>query len=250
MTMPGMKEATQAISHIDYMSCEQVFVPGGVQPNEDGWILLLQHTKNIGLKRVTYCFVFKRWFDTIIAACLLVVLSPLLLLVAIIIQLRDGGSPLFRQIRIGQNGRPFVMYKFRTMIPDRRIAQMAFHGSDRRVRHKTTYDPRVTRMGRFLRRTSIDELPQLINVVRGEMSLVGPRPELPEIVMHYAPWQHQRHLVKPGLTGWWQIQGRSDLPMHEHTELDIYYVMNQSFRLDIQVLMQTFRILLSRSGAF
>ncbi len=138
----------------------------------------------------------------------------------------------------------------RTMIPDRRKERLPFGETDCRQRHKTPNDPRLTRVGKFLRRTSIDELPQLLNVVRGQMSLVGPRPELPEITERYAAWRHRRHLVRPGLTGWWQVQGRSDLPMHENTELDLYYVEHGSFRLDLRIVLRTFHILFSRKGAF
>jgi lipopolysaccharide/colanic/teichoic acid biosynthesis glycosyltransferase len=116
--------------------------------------------------------------------------------------------------------------------------------------HKIKDDPRVTRVGRLIRRTSIDELPQLINVIRGEMSLIGPRPELPQIVRDYEPWMHRRHLVRPGLTGWWQVRGRSDLPMHEHTDLDIYYVEHVSWRLDLRILKQTVRIVVCGLGAY
>jgi lipopolysaccharide/colanic/teichoic acid biosynthesis glycosyltransferase len=125
-----------------------------------------------------------------------------------------------------------------------------FKAADGTWRHKMPDDPRVTRAGRLLRRTSVDEWPQLINVIRGQMSLVGPRPELPNIVKTYEPWQHLRHLVRPGMTGWWQVQGRSDLPMHEHTELDLYYVKHVSFRLDLQITARTVGVVLRGLGAF
>ncbi len=115
---------------------------------------------------------------------------------------------------------------------------------------KARNDPRVTRVGRFLRRTSLDELPQLFNVLRGDMSLVGPRPELPEIVATYEAWQHDRHRVLPGLSGWWQIHGRSDKPMHQHTELDIYYVSHVSFLLDVYILLRTLVVVIAGRGAF
>ena len=199
---------------------------------------------------VVYIAVFKPTFDFVMSAVLVVLLSPLLLLVAAALRLENRGPVLFRQTRIGRQGRTFVAWKFRTMIPDRRSNTAPYGGPERRLRHKTRNDPRVTRLGKLLRRTSIDELPQLFNVLRGEMSLVGPRPELPDIVARYAPWQHRRHLVKPGITGWWQVRGRSELPMHENTELDLYYVMHQSLGLDLRILAETVRAVVGCSGAF
>jgi lipopolysaccharide/colanic/teichoic acid biosynthesis glycosyltransferase len=214
------------------------------------WISLLEALPNCSSWRLFYISVLKRWFDLIVGGIALVMLLPLLTLVAGAILLSMGTPVIFRQVRVGRNGKTFVMYKFRTMIADRRNQKGHFDGPERRMRHKTSHDPRVTRLGRFLRRTSIDELPQLINVVRGDMSLIGPRPEIPHIVDGYAAWQHRRHLVKPGITGWWQVHGRSDLPMHEHTELDIYYVEHLSLRLDLYIVLCTFRAVLSRAGAF
>jgi lipopolysaccharide/colanic/teichoic acid biosynthesis glycosyltransferase len=192
----------------------------------------------------------KRWSDVVVASALLVLLLPVLAAISLAIWTTTRRSPIFRQMRVGLNGRLFVVYKFSTMIPDRRKTPMEIAMPERRRRHKSLHDPRVTPIGRFLRRTSLDELPQLLNVVRGDMSLVGPRPELPEIVASYAPWQNARHMVRPGMTGWWQVQGRSDLPMHEHTELDIYYVRNQSFQLDLEIVFLTIRVLMNKSGAF
>jgi lipopolysaccharide/colanic/teichoic acid biosynthesis glycosyltransferase len=239
--MVGRKEAIMVSQTADHVE---------IQVEDSTWKSLLELMQYCDIRRLLYCYVFKRWFDFIGAAVALVVLSPFLLLVAFVIWLEAPGSVIFRQTRIGRNGRSFVILKFRTMIPDRRKARLPFEGQDRRAQHKTRHDPRVTRLGRLLRRTSIDELPQLINILRGEMSFIGPRPELIEIVNRYAPWQHQRHLVRPGLTGWWQVQGRSDLPMHEHTELDIYYIDNLSFAFDMLILLRTIRIVLLTCGAF
>ena len=214
------------------------------------WVTLLEAAQGQRRARLMYCLVFKRWFDVLMASLAVVALTPLLLIIALVIWFDTRGSVIYRQPRIGRYGRPFVMYKFRTMIPDRRQGTRPYGGPERRRAHKTTSDPRVTRTGRFMRRSSLDELPQLFNVLRGEMSLVGPRPELPEIVRNYEPWQHRRHLVLPGITGWWQTHGRSDLMMHEHTELDIYYIENISLGMDIRILLRTLRTFAPQSGAF
>jgi len=116
--------------------------------------------------------------------------------------------------------------------------------------HKALDDPRVTPLGRYLRRASLDELPQLVNVLRGQMSLVGPRPELPWIVARYEPWQHARHVVPPGMTGWWQINGRSELPLHLNTQLDLFYIQNFSVLLDLRILARTLGVVIRGRGAF
>jgi exopolysaccharide biosynthesis polyprenyl glycosylphosphotransferase len=223
---------------------------GELTSSQLAWISFLELVGSDAAGRIVYVSVLKRCVDIFVSLLLLVVLCLPLLIVALAIKLESRGPVIFRQARIGRNGRHFVMFKFRTMMPDRRVATQPFADQERRHDHKTPNDPRVTRLGRFLRRTSIDELPQLLNVLRGEMSLVGPRPELPMIVSRYAPWQHQRHLVLPGMTGWWQIQGRSGLPMHEHTKLDIYYINHVSFWLDIYIMLYTIKVVLFRSGAF
>ncbi len=216
----------------------------------DAWLTYLDVADDISVKRVVYLRWIKRGLDFVGALSLLIVLSPLILLILVAIQIESRGSAIFRQDRVGKNGSVFTIYKFRTMIPDRRDRQAPYTGEERRKRHKTPRDPRVTTVGAFLRRTSLDELPQLLNVLKGEMSFIGPRPELPSIVARYEPWQHERHLVRPGLSGWWQVTGRSDLPMHENTELDIYYVQYSAFILDLQIFFKTFGALIQRRGAF
>jgi exopolysaccharide biosynthesis polyprenyl glycosylphosphotransferase len=182
----------------------------------------------------------KRVFDLIGALLGLALAGPLMLWVAL--RLRLGGSrPLFVHERVGQNGRRFRLYKFRTLRDDVDAYEVAPRG-----RH----DPRVTPYGRWLRNTSIDELPQLVNVLRGEMSLVGPRPEMPFIVERYDEWQRRRLTVKPGITGLWQILGRKDLPMHENLQYDFYYIRNRSLLLDASILLRTIGAVLSRRGAF
>jgi lipopolysaccharide/colanic/teichoic acid biosynthesis glycosyltransferase len=220
------------------------------QEGVDAWLAFLDVAGNISMARVVYLTWVKRGFDIAGSMLLLACLSPLLLLIALAIRLESSGDIIFRQERVGRDGKLFTVYKFRTMIPDRRSLKMTFLGDERRRSHKTPRDPRVTFVGAFLRRTSLDELPQFFNVLKGEMSFIGPRPELPSIVVRYESWQHERHLVRPGLSGWWQVVGRSDLPMHQNTELDVYYVRNCSFLLDLQIFVRTFGALLKGRGAF
>jgi exopolysaccharide biosynthesis polyprenyl glycosylphosphotransferase len=192
----------------------------------------------------------KRSSDILVSAILLTLLAPVLVLAMLAIRLDSQGPAIFAQERIGRCGRPFRILKFRTMTHNPGGELIWLRDHDGRVCHKMHNDPRVTRVGRWLRTTSVDELPQLWNILRGDMSLVGPRPELPAIVATYEPWQHERHRVRPGLTGWWQVSGRSDKPMHEHTELDLYYVRNQSLLLDMQILLKTVVVVFKGIGAF
>lgn len=184
--------------------------------------------------------VFKRAFDLAAGLVLFVIVLPITLLVAVAVWVDLGNPVILRQERIGKDGRRFKVYKFRTMQPDRRTAAgLSYVGADRRVVHKSTDDPRLTSVGRFLRKWSLDELPQLWNVLRGQMSLVGPRPELVQIVQQYEPWQHRRHEVKPGLTGLWQVSARGDGLMHHATHIDLEYVDSLSFRSDLRILVKT-----------
>lgn len=202
----------------------------------------------LGSARGTYCRAVKPVFDALAGFVLLMLFLPVLLLVALTVRLKLGKHVLYRQERVGRDGRPFVMYKFRTMQPDRRKAAMPFEGIDRRVSHKRDDDPRHTPLGRFLRRSSLDELPQLWNVVMGQMSLVGPRPELPHVVAKYQPWQHARHQVKPGLTGFWQVSERAGGLAHEGVHLDIDYLHRLSLWTDLSVLVRTVPVTLRRTG--
>jgi lipopolysaccharide/colanic/teichoic acid biosynthesis glycosyltransferase len=173
-------------------------------------------------------------------------------LVALAIRLEGRGPILYCPMRVGENGRLFRMYKFRTMVvgADKLQARVTHQDDQGREIHKIPDDPRVTRVGRFLRRKSLDELPQIFNVIRGEMSLVGPRPEMPELVDKYEPWQRKRFVVPQGMTGWWQVNGRSDRPMHLHTEDDLYYVQHYSIWLDLQILFRTVWVALRGKGAY
>jgi lipopolysaccharide/colanic/teichoic acid biosynthesis glycosyltransferase len=175
-----------------------------------------------------------------------------LLVIAIAIRLETKGPALFRQRRVGENGRLFDMLKFRTMVADAeaRQGEVLTKIDTGELVHKRRDDPRVTRVGRLLRRYSLDEFPQLINVLRGDMSLVGPRPELPWLVEKYNPWQRKRFAVPQGITGWWQISGRSDKPMHLNTDDDLYYVYNYSLWLDLWILLRTPLAILKGRGAF
>ena len=183
----------------------------------------------------------KRVFDLVVSTLLLVFLWPVMLFIAVWIRLDSPGPALFRQQRVGKNGTLFTMYKFRTMVIDAEDYQEEVNRRDEdgNIIHKRPDDPRVTRLGRFLRKTSLDELPQLFNVLKGEMSLVGPRPELPWLVEKYEPWQRKRFAVPQGITGWWQVHKRADSVMHLSTKDDLYYVYNYSLWLDIKILFMT-----------
>ena len=194
----------------------------------------------------------KRLMDLTLAGLGLLGLWPVMLIVAILIKLEDGGPIVYSGLRVGENGRLFFMHKFRSMVPNADklqhvVSQKDEHGH---LLFKHANDPRITRIGRFIRRTSIDELPQLFNVIKGEMSLVGPRPELPWLVEAYEPWQRKRFAVPQGITGWWQVNGRSDNPMHIHTDQDLYYIQHYSLWLDIQILWRTISVVLWGKGAF
>ena len=186
----------------------------------------------------TYARAVKPVADVLGAALLLLLLLPVLVVVAVSVRITLGPGVLFRQERVGRDGRVFHVLKFRTMLPDRRCESRRVD-VDRRQRHKTVHDPRHTELGRFLRRWSLDELPQLLNVVRGEMSLVGPRPELVSVVEQHALWGHSRHLVRPGLTGLWQTTARADGPTHQFVHLDDLYVRSLSPRNDLRILLTT-----------
>ena len=189
--------------------------------------------------------------DRLAAALLLVVLSPLLLMAAIVIRFDTPGPAVFRQTRVGLDGRPFTIFKLRTMQVDAeaRLAALMAVNEGAGPLFKMAVDPRTTRVGRTLRRTSIDELPQLVNVLRGEMSLIGPRPGLPAETMTYDDWVGRRLRVKPGLTGAWQVGGRSNLSWTDSVRLDIDYVDNATLRDDVRIVVKTARVVIGRDGA-
>lgn len=179
----------------------------------------------------------KRLFDIVISALLLVFLSPLFLVLVLSVRLSLGSPVLFKQIRPGLHGKPFTMYKFRTMTDE-----MDEHG------RLLPDEQRLTKLGRFLRSTSLDELPELINVLKGDMSLVGPRPLLMDYLPLYTPEQARRHEVRPGITGWAQVNGRNEISWEEKFEYDVWYVDNRSFLLDIKILWMTLIAVLRREG--
>ncbi len=200
-----------------------------------------------------YQRMIKRAFDLFVSILFLPLALPLMGVIAIIIRLeKPQGIILLRQTRVGENGKLFHMLKFRTMLPNAEELRHLVERTDNegKIIHKSLDDPRVTHVGKLLRRTSLDELPQIFNVLKGEMSLVGPRPELPYLVDQYETWQRQRFAVPQGITGWWQINGRSDKPMHLNTEDDLYYVQNYSIFLDLFILVKTISAVISSKGAY
>jgi exopolysaccharide biosynthesis polyprenyl glycosylphosphotransferase len=218
-----------------------------VRPTAGLTLLHVDHPQLGGIREVV-----KDVFDRCAAAIALVLLSPLMAALALTIWLSDGGPALFKQVRIGRDGRVFRIYKFRTMVVDaeQRRAQLLANNDLDGVLFKLRKDPRVTGVGAHLRRWSIDELPQLFNVLLGDMSLVGPRPALPDEAAEYAEHVRRRLVVKPGLTGLWQVNGRSDLSWEESVRLDLRYVENWSFALALQILWKTISVLLRGAGAY
>lgn len=197
--------------------------------------------------------VAKRVIDVTGALFGLLLLSPVLATVAVLIKLDDPKSPvLFSQTRIGKHGKPFRMYKFRSMVPDaeQKLAELLDRNEIKGAMFKIKEDPRVTRIGRFIRRTSIDELPQLINVLKGEMSLVGPRPPLPREVAEYTEYDKLRLTVNAGCTGLWQVNGRNRLSFEQMVELDLEYIRHRSIWGDLKIIFRTFKLLLGAKDAF
>lgn len=196
---------------------------------------------------------WKRLIDCCGALIGLVLLAPLFAIVAIVMKLEEPrGSIFFRQVRIGKNGVPFRMVKFRSMIPgaEHVLGNLLERNEIAGKMFKMKEDPRVTRLGRLLRKTSVDELPQLWNVLRGEMSLVGPRPPLPREVEQYSELEKQRLAIVPGCTGLWQVSGRNSLSFEEMVELDLYYIRTRNLRLDALLILRTVREMLMSKNAY
>lgn len=188
---------------------------------------------------------FKRVIDVVCSLAGLLLLSPVLIIVSILIKLESDGPIIFSQDRIGYRGQKFKMYKFRSMVvnAEELKKKLAEQNEMSGPMFKMKNDPRVTKVGKFIRKTSIDELPQLINILKGEMSLVGPRPSLPKEVKEFEPWMMERLEVKPGLTCYWQVSGRNDIDFEDWMKLDIKYVRERSFLLDIKLIFKTFFVL-------
>lgn len=189
---------------------------------------------------------YKRVFDLFFGFAALIISLPLMGLLGLVVYLEDGRPVIFRQRRVGKDENQFEMFKFRTMVKNAEQLQRPaetrdVHGN---LIYRSKDDPRITRVGRLLRRFSLDELPQLFNVLAGTMSLVGPRPELPSLAEKYEPWQRKRFTVLPGMTGWWQVNSRNAQPMQLHIEYDIYYIENYSFWLDLKIIFRTFWVVL------
>ena len=196
--------------------------------------------------------VAKRAFDVVFSACVLVCLSWLFLIIAVAIKLDDPVGPvLFSQVRVGRDGREFRMWKFRSMVKDadRKLEELLDRNEVEGPMFKMADDPRVTRIGRFIRRHSIDEFPQFINVLLGQMSVVGPRPPLPREVEQYDEWAMQRLAVKPGLTGPWQVGGRSDVDFDDMVRLDLGYIARRSVKTDMVIILQTVAVVFTGKGA-
>ena len=229
--------------------CERIGIPVSFVPNVFG---LYHHCFNFydidgvplaRLRRIRISaaqLLTKRVFDLVFSGLLLVLCAPFFALMAILIRIDSSGPAVFRQLRVGRGGKPFELYKFRTMWTGAAHYQESPNSSA---------DPRITRLGRWLRRTSLDELPQLWNVLKGEMSLVGPRPEMPFIVDTYSTLARQRLRVKPGITGLWQISADRALPIHENLEYDLYYIENRTFLLDCVILLYTLIFAIRGKGA-
>ncbi|MBI4744402.1 MAG: sugar transferase [Actinobacteria bacterium] len=209
----------------------------------------------IGVRSVSLsksALVTKRIFDLIVSFLALVVLSPFLLIVSLIIKLTSAGSVIYVSKRVGKDGKLFNFYKFRTMYEgaDKKLNELEKLNEAEGHIFKIKNDPRITNVGKFLRKFSIDELPQLINVLKGEMSLVGPRPPIPSEVIKYDDWHLKRLDVTPGMTGLWQVSGRSSLTFDEMVRMDLFYIENWSLAFDIKILLKTIRVVLFASGAY
>jgi len=198
----------------------------------------------------------KRAVDLLVSTVALAITLPIIAVLSIITRLDSPGPAIFRQLRVGQNGRVFTFFKFRTMYVDakERFPELYAYKYTpeewEQLFYKLPEDPRLTRFGRWLRKTTLDELPNLFNVVRGDMSLVGPRPELPEYVMYYSPEQLLKFSVKSGVTGLAQVSGRGTLPVQDQIDADMEYVSKRSFWFDMSILLRTVRMVLLRHGAF
>ena len=212
-----------------------------------------KHSQQVKINNNKYYLVTKRVFDFIVAFLGIIFLIPIFTLVALLVKIEDYKGPIiFKQIRIGKDGREFYIYKFRSMVvnAEELKSTLDYLNEASGPVFKIKQDPRVTKVGRFIRKTSLDELPQLINVLKGDMSLVGPRPALPDEVVEYSSYEQQRLNVIPGLTCYWQVSGRSNIDFSEWMRLDMEYISNRSFWVDIKLILKTVVILFGSKGAY
>lgn len=213
----------------------------------------LKHSAQITTvnNNIVYLF-FKRMLDIICSAVGIIVLAPLMIITAVMIKLDSKGPVLFKQERCGKDGARFNMLKFRSMVCNAEELLKGLKDKNEQAGpvFKIRNDPRITRVGKIIRRTSIDELPQLFNIIKGDMSIVGPRPPIPTEVEHYTEYQRQRLLVKPGLTCFWQVMGRNNIGFDAWVELDIKYIKERSFWLDLRLILRTLKVLIGDVNAF
>jgi exopolysaccharide biosynthesis polyprenyl glycosylphosphotransferase len=243
-----------------FLSCEERGITARLAINFFPHVIARTHLEELdGLPLLTFTTTpknelllsLRHIFDFLGSAILILILSPVFLLVALAIHLDSRGPAIYRQVRCGLNGRRFTFYKFRSMVEGAEMRKddlLAYNLMAGPV-FKMKNDPRVTRVGRFLRKTSLDELPQLFNVLRGDMSFVGPRPPMPEEVEKYEGWQRRRLSMKPGITGLWQVSGRNQIDFHQWMKLDLEYIDNWSIWLDLKILMRTILVVLLGKGA-
>lgn len=194
----------------------------------------------------------KRLFDIVAATCGIVILSPLMIIIAVLIKGEDHGPIFYKQVRVGKNGKTFKMYKFRSMFvnADKMLDKLKEQNDVDGPMFKMKYDPRVTKIGHFIRKHSLDELPQFLNVLKGDMSLVGPRPPLPSEVAEYSDYDKQRLYVTPGCTGLWQATERNEVGFNEMVQLDIQYIQRASFMFDLWIIWKTIEIIIKPNGSY
>lgn len=223
--------------------------------NESNNILLTKNNSDViyqSHSKKSYFFI-KRTIDILGASLGLIVLSPILFIITLFIKIEDFKGPvLFQQTRVGKDGEKFTMYKFRSMVTNAEdlLDSLMHRNETTGAMFKMQFDPRVTKIGRFIRKTSMDELPQLWNVLKGEMSLVGPRPPLPREFKEYSRYDKQRLLVIPGCTGLWQVSGRSNIGFETMVEMDLRYIRKRSLILDLQIICKTFLVIFKSKNAF
>ena len=210
------------------------------------------YSSQVSLRKHLFLFT-KRMFDIVMSLTLLVLTSPLFLILAIAIKLDSKGSVLFKHKRIGKDGKTIYLYKFRSMVKDAQSLLNTFTPEQKKEfeeNYKLTNDPRITRVGKFIRKTSLDELPQLLNILSGDMSLIGPRPIVEKEIEKYGMLKDRFLSVTPGLTGYWACSGRSNISYDERIKLEMYYVYNCNWKLDIKIFFKTVKSVLKRNGAF